>query len=243
VKAMEVYIEVTYIINALIILLTIEILCFLLNQQLQLKEIIKYVIAYNISFLFLFIDFFQGFLLVYDFLLTFYFFKKLVYIYYPLYVFIYISILVFVDVMLPSSTIFQGILIVEGIKWYSLFALSFMMICIFYFYISFCQYKIKDKHMVDVCFFGIKCLGFIDTGNKVYYHGYPVVFINESLIKDYKKIDVIQIETASAIENIDIIEIDKMSIQGKEISHVYAGMISSKEYDCILNSDLLGGLL
>ena len=38
---MEVYIEVTYIINALIILLTIEILCFLLNQQLQLKEIIK----------------------------------------------------------------------------------------------------------------------------------------------------------------------------------------------------------
>ena len=59
---MEVYLEVTYLINALMILLTFELLCYLLNIQMSQKELLKYVLTYNLSVLFLYIDFFDGFL-------------------------------------------------------------------------------------------------------------------------------------------------------------------------------------
>ena len=116
---MEVYLEVTYAINALMILLTFELLCFLLNQQMTIKELFKYTLTYNISIIFLFIDFFDGFLLLYDLLLTLFYFKKLTYIYYPLFLFVYISLLAFLEMILPSSTIFQGVLLVEGFDFVS----------------------------------------------------------------------------------------------------------------------------
>ena len=100
---MEVYLEVTYLINALMILLTFELLCYLLNIQMSQKELLKYVLTYNLSVLFLYIDFFDGFLLLYDLLLSVFYFKKLTYIYYPLYLFIYISLLSFLSWILPSA--------------------------------------------------------------------------------------------------------------------------------------------
>jgi len=230
-------------INAMIILLTFEMICFLLNQQMTIQEIIIYVFTYNISICFLFIDFFKGFLLLYDLLITWFYFRKMVYIYYPIYVFVYLSILVFLDMLLPSSTIFQGILIVEGFDFISLFIVGMMAVCIFYFYISFCSHKLHQDQMVKVSFLGKNCLGFIDSGNKVFYHGYPVIFISHKLLDNYSVIDQIEIETASRKETIDIIEIDKIVIQNHTLYHVYAGVIFSQEYDCILNTELLGGLL
>lgn len=240
---MEVYLEVTYVLNGLMILLTFEILCFLLNQQLKIKELFKYVFTYNISILFLFIDFFDGFLLLYDLFLTWFYFKKMVYIYYPLYIFIYVSILVFIDMMLPSSTLFQGIIVVEGFHFITFMIIGMIVICVFYFYIMFCNHKINKDELVRVSFFGKECLGFIDTGNKVFYKGYPVIFMSSSLLDDYYAIDKIEIETASSKEWIDIVELDEIIIQDYVFHHVYVGVMSSKEYDCILNSELLGGML
>ena len=90
---MNVYIEVTYFMNAILILLCFEILSFLLNIQITIKKLCLYVFTYNISIVFLFVDLFTGFLLVYDFILTFFYFRRLIYIYYPVYLFIYFSIL------------------------------------------------------------------------------------------------------------------------------------------------------
>lgn len=240
---MEVYLEITYMMNALMILLTFEIMCFLLNIQMSKKELLKYMLTYNISLLFLYIDFFEGFLLFYDLFLTFFYFRKLTYIYYPLLVFIYISLVSFMEWILPSSTLFQGILLVEGFDFISLFIVGVIVICIFYFYISFCQQKIDQHELVDVSFFGKNCLGFIDNGNKVFYRGYPVVFISETLLDDYQAIDSIAIETALKKEKVDIIIIEEMEINHQLLHHVYAGVMSSFEYDCILNAQLLGGLL
>ncbi|MEG0276923.1 MAG: hypothetical protein RR630_07830 [Coprobacillus sp.] len=240
---MEVYLEVTYLINALTILLTFELLCFLLNLKMSKKELIKYMLTYNISILFLYIDFFDGFLLLYQFLLTVYYFRRLTYIYYPLTLFIYISIISFLEFVLPSSTIFQGVLIIDGIHSVSLLLLSCMVICILYLYISFCQHKLKDNEWVNVSFSDKKCLGFIDNGNKVFYKGYPVIFISGKLIHDYAVIDKIDIETASQKETIDLTVFEEIEINYQKLNHVYVGIIHSNEYDCILNSQLLGGLL
>ena len=130
---MEVYLEVTYLINALMILLTFELLCYLLNIQMSQKELLKYVLTYNLSVLFLYIDFFDGFLLLYDLLLSIFYFKKLTYIYYPLYLFIYISLLSFLSWILPSAVIFQSVLIVEGIHFISLLIIGILCLLIFIF--------------------------------------------------------------------------------------------------------------
>ncbi|MFR7591754.1 MAG: hypothetical protein ACLUVC_09940 [Longibaculum sp.] len=240
---MEVYLEITYVINALMIFMTFELLCFLLNLKMTIKELFKYVLTYNISILFLFVDFFDGFLLLYDLLLTLFYFRRLTYIYYPLFLFIYISLLSFIDMMLPSSLIFQSVLLIEGFDFLSLFIISIMVICIFYFYISFCQQKIHGDELVDVCFLDKKCLGFIDSGNKVFYQGYPVIFITKELMGDYEKVGTIQIETALKQEEVDIMMMDEIEINHQTLHHVYVGVMSSSEYDCILNSQLLGGLL
>lgn len=240
---MEVYLEVTYCMNACLILLSFELLCFLLNTQMSHKELLKYVFTYNISFLCLYIDLFEGFVLIYDLILTFFYFKKQVYIYYPIYIFIYISLLSFMEYILPYSTIFQGILLIETFHFSSLAIIGVLLCCVVYFYISFCAYKLNDKELVDVSFLDIQCQGLIDTGNKVFYKGYPVIFISQSLLKDYHAIDTIEISTANTTERVDMIVLDEMTINHQTLYHVYAAMMSSKEYDCILNSQLMGGLI
>ncbi|MEG0592922.1 MAG: hypothetical protein RR512_06380 [Coprobacillus sp.] len=118
-----------------------------------------------------------------------------------------------------------------------------MVLCVFYLYISFCKHKVKDDEWVNVSFFDKKCLGFIDTGNKVFYKGYPVIFISKKLIGEYEVIDKIDIETASQKETIDLTVFKEIEINHQKLHHVYVGILYSNEYDCILNSQLLGGLL
>lgn len=240
---MEVYIEVTYCINAFIILLSFELLCFLLNIQMTKKELLKYVLTYNISFIFLYLDLFDGFILIYDLFLTFLYFRKQVYIYYPIYLFIYISLISFLEYLLPQSVIFQGVLLIEGFNVTSLGIVAILMCIIIYFYISFCSYKLNRSEMIDVCFFDVHCLGFIDNGNKVFYKGYPVIFISKHLLSEYQAVDTIDITTATSLETIDIILLDDIDINHQTLHHVYAGLMSSSEYDCILNAQLMGGLL
>lgn len=240
---MKVYLEVTYCINALIILLSFELLCFLLNIQMTKKELLRYVFTYNISFIFLYLNLLNGFIFLYDLLLTFFYFRKQTYIYYPIYLFIYISLLSFLEFVLPHSTIFQGILLVEEFNLTSLSVLAILSCVIIYFYISFCHYKLNQNDMIDVSFYDIQCLGFVDNGNKVFYKGYPVIFISKHLIQNYRAIDTIDISTANSSEKVDIILIENIDINHQTLHHVYAGLMSSSEYDCILNSQLMGGLL
>jgi len=229
--------------NAFIILLSFELLCFLLNIQMTKKELLKYVMTYNISFIFLFLDLFDGFILLYNLFLTFFYFRKQTYIYYPIYIFIYISLLSFLEFCLPHSLIFQGVLLIEELNITSISIIAFLSCIIIYFYVSFCSYKLNQEDMIDVSFLNIKCLGFIDNGNKVFYKGYPVIFISKHLLNEYRAIDTIDVSTAHSLETIDIILLDDIDINHQTLHHVYAGLMSSSEYDCILNTQLMGGLL
>lgn len=240
---MRVYLEITYCMNAFIILLSFELLCFLLNVQMTKKELFKYVMTYNISFIFLYLDLFDGFIFFYNLLITFFYFRKQTYIYYPIYVFIYISLLSFLKFCLPDSFIFQGVLLIEEVNITSMSILAVLTCVVIYFYISFCNYKLNQNDMIDVSFLDIQCLGFIDTGNKVFYKGYPVIFISKDLLYEYQPIDTIDISTAYSSEKVDIILLDDIDINHQTLHHVYVGLMSSGEYDCILNTQLMGGLL
>ena len=240
---MEVYLEVTYFMNMILVLLSFEILCFLLNTQIKKMKLCQYVLTYNISILFLFVDFFDGFLLLYNLLITFFYFRRLTYIYYPIYMFVYISLLSFLEFILPQSTIFQGVLLIEGINGISLLIVSLLAIVIIYFYISFCHYKINKDQFVDIMIGKKHCFGFVDTGNKVFYKGYPVIFVANDLLDDYPVIDTINIATATCKETIEVVLIDHIEINHQALQHIYAGKLLTGEYDCILNSELMGGLL
>lgn len=240
---MEVYVEMTYVLNAFLIFMSFELLCFLLNQRMLIKELLKYVFVYNISVVFLFIDFFEWFYFLYTFVLTVCFFRQLTYIYYPIFIFIYISLLSFFSMIIPDSTIFQCILIVEGLNLSSAVVIAMIVVCLCYFYIVFCKRKIDDHELVSVLIFGKECLGFIDNGNKVFYKGYPVSFLNKDVIGNYQKIDCIEVETATSTDLIDIVFVDEMKINQQSFYHIYIGIMNSSQYDCILNAQLLGGML
>lgn len=239
---MEVYLEMTYLMNALSILFTFEILYFLLGIQISKKKLCLYVLTYNISFIFLFIDFFDGFIFVYFLFLTFFYFRRQIYIYYPLYIFIYLSVLTVIQWIVPSAIIFQGILLVEGLHIRLVMMLSVFVLMITYFYIYLCRERIHDK-IVKVTFRDQQCYGFIDTGNKVTYKGCPVIFLNQNLVLNYPVIDCIWVDTAHCTEKIDLIMIPDITIHHVKLHDVYAGIISSNTYECILNQQLLGGLL
>ena len=85
--------------------------------------------------------------------------------------------------------------------------------------------------------------GLIDSGNRVWYKGYPLIFLSNDIVNEYDVIDSIYIHTAYRKEKVDIVLIKKMEINFETFYNVYAGKMNLSEYDCILNTYLLGGVL
>ena len=122
----------------------------------------------------------------------------------------------FMELTLPHCVLFQGILLIEGINMTSMMIMSVLLVMIIYFYISFCHHQLSQDQWMDVSFQNVQCLGFIDNGNKVFYKGYPVIFISKALLKDYQPIDKIRISTANQQEEVDIILIDEILAVGDQ---------------------------
>lgn len=238
---MEVYIEVTYLINLFIILFSFEILCFLLNIQILAKNLFIYCLIYNISFILLYIDFFDGFLFLYFLVITYVFFRKRIYIYYPIYMFIYISVVSFLNYLLPESIVFQGILLIDKMEISSVIIIAVFFLIVAYFYVSFTQHHMRSDIVVKLDNNLYK--GIVDTGNRVWYKGYPLIFISDDLLNNYEVIDHIYVETAYQEEEVDIVLIKKIDINFETFYNVYAGKMKLNEYDCILNMYLLGGVI
>jgi hypothetical protein len=241
---MIVYTEVTYFINALLLFLSFEILAFLCNIRMTKKEILKYILTFNISVILTYIDLFDGFLILYYLILCLFYFKKQAYIFYPIFIFIYISMLSFFDLCVDGMIVFQEVLIVEGFNISSLFTIVIIALIAFYFYIYYCSLLLESKNdYVDIFIGNKQYRGFIDNGNKVYYKGYPLIFFNKNVLDKYKIIDRIQIHTALKEDTIEIIEIEEMIVNHQTIHHLYVGLIEELEYDCILSPKLMGGIL
>lgn len=241
---MEVYIEVTYFLNALLLFFSFEILSFLLNINISLKEMLKYMLTYNISILLIYIDFFDGFLIFYFLIVSIVYFRKQVYLYYPVFIFIYISLLSFFDLCLHEMISYQCILLCEGFSIPSLTVVILFVIIASYFYVYYCSITIKEiDNYVDIFIGGKQYIGFIDTGNKVTYKGYPLIFFNKKLLKDYNAIDYIEIKTAVNLDLVPIIKIQDITINHQLLHNIYIGLIEELDYDCILSPSLMGGII
>ncbi len=238
---MDVYIEWTYVVNGLVILWTLEILFFLLNQIVSIKLLLLYAFFYNISVILLYVDIFGGFVFLYDLVISLILFRKLIYIYYPLYVFVYMSIISFMHYMIKDSLIFQGILLIRGLSLSAMFILSMIVIIFIYFYLNYCKNKIH-RCFVEVVLHGNHCKGFIDNGNQVTYKGVPIIFMNDKyILEDY--VDRIEIKVINNKQMIHIVQVKDIYIDKHVFHDVYIGVMHNCEYDCILNNQILGGLL
>lgn len=177
-----------------------------------------------------------------------YIFKKQVFLYYPIFVFIYYSLIYFIQSLITESFIYQGILITPIS--YTNMTLGVIAVVFLTLQTMFVVYS-KRKVATDMYMFNVtivyqkqtyQYLGFLDSGNEVYYQGYPLILINKNKIKEYKRIETIVVDNVQDVL-VDIIQVEKCIINHQELNDVYVGMIENINYDCLLNKQLMGGVL
>lgn len=97
----------------------------------------------------------------------------------------------------------------------------------------------------------IKCIGFLDTGNKLRspYNNKPIIMINEKIFENYKLPPpmIVPINTVSGEDFIKTYKINKVEIESiGVIKNVIFGIsknnININGVDCILNIELLEGI-
>ena len=84
--------------------------------------------------------------------------------------------------------------------------------------------------------------GFLDSGNEVYYEGFPLILVNEKIIDKYEVIDVVELNDLRS-DFIGVIKVDTLAINNQLLENIYVGVIKGIEYDCLLNKSLMGGIL
>ncbi|MFR2988319.1 MAG: hypothetical protein ACLTMR_05695, partial [Faecalibacillus sp.] len=84
--------------------------------------------------------------------------------------------------------------------------------------------------------------GFLDSGNEVYYEGFPLILINQKIIDEYEVIDVLELNDLRE-DIIEIIKVDQVIINNQRLQDIYVGVIAGIQYDCLLNKELMGGII
>lgn len=245
---MEVYIELTYLINAFIFMIVFEMISILLNVKWSFKRIIIYSFSCNISLILIYIDYFPYISLIYWLFLFILLFKKQFFLYFPVYLIIYFSVLLFINTLIENSFIYNGILITPThYTDIAVLCVSFLFMIIEFMYFVYIRKKAtKQNYLYEIHFSYLEkqyhLSAFLDSGNEAYYRGFPLIFIKRGIIQDYHCIDTYMIDNFS-YRMVDIISIDKIFINQQELRHVYVGIIDDIHYECLLNKDLMGGVI
>ena len=77
--------------------------------------------------------------------------------------------------------------------------------------------------------------GFLDSGNEVYYEGFPLILINEKIIDKYEIIDVVELNDLRS-DFIGVIKVDTLAINNQLLENIYVGVIRGIKYDCFLKT-------
>ncbi|MFV0394222.1 MAG: hypothetical protein ACK5LC_07485 [Coprobacillaceae bacterium] len=245
---MEVYIELVYVINLAILIICFQMMTILLNIQLSYKKTILYSILINYSIVMLYVDNIYYILLIGWFLTFLYLFKKQVFLYYPVFVFIYYSLIYFIRSLITESFIYQGILITPiSFTNMTLGVVAIVFLILQTMFIVYSRRKINtDTYMFDVTIIyqqqTYQYQGFLDSGNEVYYQGYPLLLINKNKITDYDIIETVLVDNVQDIE-VDVIQVEKCIVNHQELKNVYVGLIENIKYDCLLHKQLMGGVM
>lgn len=247
-EKMEVYIELIYLTNFLIIMIALEMMAILLNKEISYLQVIKHSFYLSGVILLLYIDKYNWLILVIWAIIFLCLYQCMVFLYYPVFIFGYFSILFFTSSIIPESFIYNGILISPiDVSSITLFIVSILVVLIQVMFIIFLKRKVRINdylYTMKISYnneiYQIK--GFLDSGNEVYYEGYPLILINQGVIKDYQIIDVLKLHDLRE-EAIEIIKVDQLIINNQTLKNIYVGIIAGIQYDCLLNKSLMGGIL
>lgn len=245
---MEVYIELTYLVNYLFILLAVEMMAILLSKEISYFEVVKQSFYLSLVIGLLYVDY-HGYLIliIWAVILT-CLYQKQVFLYYPVFIFAYFSLVYFCSSLIDQAFIYNGILITPinvGIA--GLMIVSILAVLMQVMFIVYLKRKVRIGEFLydlQIIYHDQKYLitGFLDSGNEVYYQGFPLILINERVIEDYQIIDVIGLNDLRS-DQIDVIKLDSLQINKQILNNIYAGIISNIQYDCLLNKALMGGVL
>lgn len=245
---MEVYIELIYVINLGIICMSLEMMSILLNIELSFKKIGLYSLMLSISIIGLYIDKMTYQLCVIWGIIFCILFKKQVFLFYPVFLIIYFSQIYFLCAMQKEACIYNGLLLTP------LAYSTFVILCVAIFftiiqvmYMMYCKRKLHVNQYLcplslqyqDTI---IDLQGFLDTGNEVYYLGFPLLLVNKEKITNYRALDTIMVDNIQDCV-IEIIKVEHVYIQKQVLTDVYIGLIEHIQYDCLLNKQLMGGTL
>ena len=85
-------------------------------------------------------------------------------------------------------------------------------------------------------------IGLLDSGNEVYYEGFPLILIKSGIIEDYDVIDIMELNDLRS-EYIEIVKVNQIIVNKQLLQDVYIGVIKGIQYECLLNKALMGGVL
>lgn len=245
---MEVYIEFIYLINYLVIVVSLELMAILLNKEMSMLLVLKQAFFLSGGSLLMFIDQNRYLLLLIWLIIMAVLYQRQIFLFYPVFIFVYFSLLFFLSSLVTNSFIYNGILITElDASKIVFFILCFILGIIQTMFIVFLKRKVRvgeymypiELNLADQNYL---LEAFLDSGNEVYYQGFPLILVNQSVINDYQVIDILKLHDLRS-DVIEIVKVDKALINNQILSNIYVGVIKGIQFDCLLNKSLMGGVL
>ena len=244
----DVYVEVTYLSDYLIILVSLEMMGILLSKEMHYLQVLKNSFFLSMNIFFLYVDKCGGMVFIGWLVIFYLLYRRQIFLYYPVFIFIYFSILVFISSLCQEGFIYNVLLMVPLEFGYGiLFVIGILVALIQVMFIVYIKRKVRINdylYPIELEYQGTKYLfkGFLDSGNEVYFEGFPLILIKKGIINDYEVIDVMKLNDLRT-DVIEIIVVDKIIVNGQVLKDVYVGIISGICYECLLNKVLMGGVL
>lgn len=245
---MEIYIELTYLTNYLLILMALEMMAILLSKEMSYFKVIKHSFYLSGVVILLYLDKYSWLILLIWAVIFLFLYQRQIFLYYPVFIFVYFSLILFASSIIPEAFIYNGILISPvNVSSAGLFIISLIVVIIQVMFIVYLKRKVRisDYLYAMELDYGKQChqiQGFLDSGNEVYYEGYPLILINQGVIANYQTLDYLILNDLRK-EVIEIIKADRIIINNQILEDVYVGVIAGIQYDCLLNKSLMGGVL
>ena len=243
---MDVYVEVTYLSNFLIIFVSLEMMGILLSKEMSYLQVFKHSLFLSVIIFLLYVDKYSWMIFIVWFLIFYLLYKRQIFLYYP--VFVYSSILLFISSLISGAFIYNGILIMPlEISCVALFVVGVFATLIQVMFIVYLKKKVRINsyiYSIEMEYRGYKYMlkGFLDSGNEVYYEGFPLILIKSGIIEDYEVIDVMEVNDLRS-DYIEVIRVDKLVLNKQVLKDIYVGIIEGICYECLLNKVLMGGVL
>lgn len=175
-------------------------------------------------------------------------YKKQTFLYYPTFIIIYLTLTYFFTNIQNKAFLYNGILMVP--MQYSVitaFIIALLILLTTCMYTIYCKKKIlSNNFMYDITIkhhqttINLKAL--LDSGNEVYYQGYPLIIINKKHLQNQHIIDTLY-TTGVVQQQMEITIIQEIIINKQSLKNVYVALIENIDYDCLLNKQLMGGVI